>query len=564
MNTNLFGYVRTATHYGMLICLLHTLSFTFVKGQNTLIINQNTPMTLTGEVSLTFNDVSLVIDGDIFLLDQEPKTIAVYGSASADSHRFSGQSVLPIANFLMRKSRGGLSLQTDAFVFNQAAIEGGILVLEENAVFNLVQSSNASIMESEDSRITGADGSISTSLALNAPAAENVANLGLEISSTANLGNTEIIRKHSPVMINGSEGIARTFEINPDNNSNLDATLRFYYFDAELNGNDEAQLQVFLEVGADLVKQTVTDRNTDDNWIEIAAVDELGTFVIGADPCDLIDISVNLIGRTLTVSESGITYQWVDCDNDNTPIEGATALSFEAMTTGNYAVIVSTENCDVLSSCTFVDVEACNTTAEFTEEACDSFSWLDMTFTESGTYNATIPNRIGCDSLLTLNLTINTVDTEVSVSENTLTSAEQNATYQWLNCDDNNAVIAGATAQSFSPENSGNYAVEITSEKGCVATSDCQQLDIILGIESDWVRDITLYPNPVENRFSILLDQTYPSVNFQLRDARGVLIAEQQYENSAHIEYSLEVRPGVYFIELNTGEKRASLTIQKN
>ncbi len=41
--------------------------------------------------------------------------------------------------------------------------------------------------------------------------------------------------------------------------------------------------------------------------------------------------------------------------------------------------------------------------------ACDGFLWNDSLYTQSRTYYDTIPNATGCDSLMTLNLTINTV-----------------------------------------------------------------------------------------------------------------------------------------------------------
>ncbi|MEM1407730.1 MAG: hypothetical protein AAGG59_13205, partial [Bacteroidota bacterium] len=67
-----------------------------------------------------------------------------------------------------------------------------------------------------------------------------------------------------------------------------------------------------------------------------------------------------------------------------------------------------------------------------------------------------------------------------------------------------------------------------------------------------------------ENQFSIILDQTYSGVELQLRDSRGILIEEKEYKNSARIEYNFNAPPGLYLIELITGGKRATLTIQKN
>ena len=72
---------------------------------------------------------------------------------------------------------------------------------------------------------------------------------------------------------------------------------------------------------------------------------------IGALSAVNLDTSITRVGDTLTVAESGATYQWVDCDNSNAPISGQTSQSFTATTPGNYAVIVTTSNCTSTSAC---------------------------------------------------------------------------------------------------------------------------------------------------------------------------------------------------------------------
>jgi hypothetical protein len=62
-------------------------------------------------------------------------------------------------------------------------------------------------------------------------------------------------------------------------------------------------------------------------------------------------ISVN--GNTLTASHtgSGVSYQWIDCDNGNSPIVDATDQSFTATITGNYAVTITDGDCSGTSVC---------------------------------------------------------------------------------------------------------------------------------------------------------------------------------------------------------------------
>ena len=60
---------------------------------------------------------------------------------------------------------------------------------------------------------------------------------------------------------------------------------------------------------------------------------------------------VTLAAATITATETGATYQWVDCDNSNTPISGETAREFTATSNGNFAVEITKGNCTVLSEC---------------------------------------------------------------------------------------------------------------------------------------------------------------------------------------------------------------------
>ncbi len=64
-----------------------------------------------------------------------------------------------------------------------------------------------------------------------------------------------------------------------------------------------------------------------------------------------VDATVTTVGLTITANEVGASYQWVDCNNGNTPIAGETAQSFTATANGSYAVEVTTNCGTVTSSC---------------------------------------------------------------------------------------------------------------------------------------------------------------------------------------------------------------------
>ncbi|MDC1403621.1 LamG domain-containing protein, partial [Crocinitomicaceae bacterium] len=68
-----------------------------------------------------------------------------------------------------------------------------------------------------------------------------------------------------------------------------------------------------------------------------------------------------------------------------------------------------------------------------------------------------------------LNSTVYTV-TQVGAQ---LTADQTGATYQWLDCNNNDAVINLATSQSYTPTTGGSYSVEVNLN-GCKDTSDCK------------------------------------------------------------------------------------------
>ena len=180
---------------------------------------------------------------------------------------------------------------------------------------------------------------------------------------------------------------------------------------------------------------------------------------------------------------------------------GSYTLNGQTYTTsGTYTqVIPNAANCDSTITLNLTINQPTSSTS--TQTACGSYTLNGQTYTTSGTYTQVIPNANNCDSTITLNLTINEVNTTITASGIVLTATQSNATYQWIDCDNNDAPIAGATAQSFTPTQNGNYAVTITAN-GCTETSDCIPVNSV-GIESIEQNGWAVYPNPGNGIFTV-------------------------------------------------------------
>jgi len=126
------------------------------------------------------------------------------------------------------------------------------------------------------------------------------------------------------------------------------------------------------------------------------------------------------------------------------------------------------------------DCSACTPTSSTDViTACESYSWMDGNIytTSNNTATYTTTNAAGCDSVITLDLTIWSAP-EPTISQNGSTLACTNfaSGYQWLDCDANYDPIIGETGMTFTATQSGNYALEI-SFNDCSDTSECFSID---------------------------------------------------------------------------------------
>jgi hypothetical protein len=118
----------------------------------------------------------------------------------------------------------------------------------------------------------------------------------------------------------------------------------------------------------------------------------------------------------------------------------------------------------------------------------------NYTWTETGIYDDTIPNVVGCDSIIIIDLTIPNINISVTQDGNNLIADQTGVDYQWIDCNNGNTPIVGETNQTFIATTSGNYAVELTSEY-CTNTSTCINVNAI-SLDDTSLSSIRVFPNP--------------------------------------------------------------------
>lgn len=284
----------------------------------------------------------------------------------------------------------------------------------------------------------------------------------------------------------------------------------------------------------------------------------IGGSIGGCDSIVTLDLTINSASQATDIQIACESYTWIDnntyTSNNNTAvytIAGGAANGCDSIVTLDLTINNSAQSTDI-------------------QMACDSYTWIDgntyTASTNSVTYAVPGGAANGCDSIVTLDLIINTVDVTVTTSTFDLTANEANAQYQWVDCDDNNAPIIGETNQTFTATANGNYAVIVYGVGGCSDTSACLAITTVSLDESLSTNTIHVSPNPTTGEFAISLDNYSGKIMIEVLDVTGKLIRNSAQElvsnNDLLFDLSGEAN-GIYIVKINTSLGSHSIRVVK-
>ncbi|WP_300666926.1 T9SS type A sorting domain-containing protein [Fluviicola sp.] len=248
---------------------------------------------------------------------------------------------------------------------------------------------------------------------------------------------------------------------------------------------------------------------------------------------------------TLTVNQpSASSVSVISCENSYTWAQNGMTYN----TSGSYEdTIPNAVGCDSIIT---LNLTFSGSVQSQSVTVCGTYTWSQtgIAYTASGTYSDTLTNVNGCDSVLVLNLTVNAypVATITDNGNGTLT-ASSGSSYQWINCTTNTA-ISGATSQTFAPTLNGNYAVLVTNAGSCGDTSACVLVDD-LGLGDLDSKSVQVFPNPTENHVTISM--SFANALLTITDAQGKTHYVNQVTNGQLIDLS-SYEDGVYFLSIET------------
>jgi hypothetical protein len=275
---------------------------------------------------------------------------------------------------------------------------------------------------------------------------------------------------------------------------------------------------------------------TDGNTYSVTGVyTQLLTNAVGCDSLATLDLTVNVPTSSTTTIAACDSYTWTDGNTYST--------------SGIYnQILTNAAGCDSTSTLELT-INSSYTSSE-SMTVCGEYVWPanGTLYTSSGTYSLNLTTAAGCDSVLTLVLTVNAVPT-ATVADNldgsyTSSSATGN---QWINCT-TGAAVAGATSQNFTPTVNGVYAVIVTNASGCADTSACFTVSNV-GLDELASDEITLYPNPTFGKVSISMSVNEATLD--ILDANGRVLVRKEIVSGEEIALG-EYPAGVYYFKIAT------------
>lgn len=175
--------------------------------------------------------------------------------------------------------------------------------------------------------------------------------------------------------------------------------------------------------------------------------------------------------------------------------------------------------------------------------------------TMSGTYPISFSSINGCDSTVVFHISLLPLpDNSISLSNGTLTLAQEGAQYGWYNCE-TSELLLGETAATFTPTESGSYGALLVLN-GCFSTTECLEV-VVSGLfdKSSSGLSIKAHPNPTSSILQFQINRRGEmDPIYRLMDMNGrTLLQERLIGNTSMIDLG-DFPAGMYFLRIETND----------
>ncbi|MFN8144974.1 MAG: PKD domain-containing protein [Bacteroidia bacterium] len=288
------------------------------------------------------------------------------------------------------------------------------------------------------------------------------------------------------------------------------------------------------------------------------------------------------VAFTNTSAGTGLTYSWDFGDGTNSTLDNpthtyscgghkyvyliATTPAGCTSSSGKYVEVLSDPHASYSYTVNGTTVDFTNTSIgniayQYWEFDYSNYSFStnsSFTFNTCGEHqiNLYVTNGNGCTDFMDGSISLPYTGVSNLVGE-TITADANGATYQWIDCNNGNAPLAGEVGQSFTATVNGNYAVIVTAG-GCSDTSECVAITTVGIAHSADEPKISIYPNPGNDRFNI---KSYAAgkVELSVTDMIGKVIYNNHINATGVFTQILDLTSypsGVYTVKLQSSNNK--------
>jgi hypothetical protein len=263
------------------------------------------------------------------------------------------------------------------------------------------------------------------------------------------------------------------------------------------------------------------------NATPIAVVSASGSTVVCAGASVLLNATTG----------SGYAYQW---RRDGSNISGATNATYTASITGDYSVSVAASGCTSVSQALRVTVNS-NSSSNLVDAICPGAYLLfgGDTLRTAGTYRDTVASYNGCDSLITLTLSVlprpQRPVIRVSPRGDSLIATPAN-NLTWYR---NNVLVPGGRNGVLLINLNGRYtAIRDTALGARICYSDTSVAVNVTNVSvfDQTVNYINVYPVPADQAINISGLENFESITCIIYDVAGRKMDQIQWSSLSHSE----------------------------
>lgn len=259
----------------------------------------------------------------------------------------------------------------------------------------------------------------------------------------------------------------------------------------------------------------------------------------GCDSVITLDLTILEPSASTWSVNSCVSYEWAQ----NGQIYTSSGLYYDT--------IPNAAGCDSVITLDLTIVEPSASSISVT--SCGPYYWEQngLTYSFSGFYQDTIPNAAGCDSVVTLLLLVNQLP-QGSIVHNGQGTLSVNTIAEvtgWIDCATGQAIPGQQGQSTFTPSMNGSYAAILENTLSmCQDTSTCFTVAFV-GLSEQHFIDLQIAPNPANDQ--VILQFTGETALLTVRDAQGKQVLAQTITSGAQIP--LETwESGVYLFQLQT------------